>query len=116
MEKNRAIQSQLHSVIINQDEIPDQAEINKQIFFYQSLFSSKVQDQINEIEAYLVNILLPKLSNEQNLCCEGSISEDEVFKSLNLWKIINHLEMIDFRKNSMNASGMKSKDLFSVCS
>ena len=39
LEKHRAIQSQIHSVIINQDEITDQDEINKQIFsFYQSLF------------------------------------------------------------------------------
>ena len=44
MEKHRAIQSQIHSVIINQDEITDQDEINKQIFsFYQYLFSRKVQ-------------------------------------------------------------------------
>ena len=33
-------------------------------------------------EAYLDNILLPILSNEQTLCCEGIISEEEVFKSL----------------------------------
>ena len=52
MEKHRAIQIQIHSVIINQDEITDQAEINKQIFsFYQSLFSQKFQTDI--IDAYL---------------------------------------------------------------
>ena len=33
--------------------------------------------------------------------------EDEVFKVYNLWIIINHLEVMDSRKNSMNASGMK---------
>ena len=63
MEKHCAIQSQIHSVIINQDEITDQAEINKQILsFYQSLFSRKVQNQTDKIE--------------------GIISKDEVFKSL----------------------------------
>ena len=30
----------------------------------------------------------------------------------NLWKIINHLEMMDSLKNPMNASGMKSKKTF----
>ena len=51
LEKHRAIQSQIHSVIINQDEITDQAEINKQVFsFYQSLFSRKVQNQADKIE------------------------------------------------------------------
>ena len=66
-----------------QDEIIDQDEINKPIFsFYQSLFSRKVQFQVDIIEAHLENILLPKLTKEQILICEGIISEDEVFKSL----------------------------------
>ena len=83
MEKHRSIQSQIHPVIINQDEIADQDEINKQIFsFYQSLFSRQVQVQTDKIDAYLDNIPLPKLTNEQTLSCEGIISEDEVFKSL----------------------------------
>ena len=83
MQKHRAIQSQIHSVIINQGEITDQDEINKQIFsFYQSLFSRQVQVQTDKIDAYLDNIPLPKLTNEQTLSCEGIISEDEVFKSL----------------------------------
>ena len=44
MEKYWANQSHIHSAIINQDEITDQDEINKQIFsFYQYLFSRKVQ-------------------------------------------------------------------------
>ena len=83
MEKHRSIQSQIHPVIINQDEIADQDEINKQIFsFYQSLFSRKVQFQTDIIEAYLDNIPLPKLTDEQTLSCDGIISEDEVVKSL----------------------------------
>ena len=82
-EKHRIIQNQIHSVIINRDEITDQDEINKQIFsFYQSLFSRQVQVQADKIDAYLDNIPLPKLTNEQTLSCEGIISEDEVFKSL----------------------------------
>ena len=83
MEAHRAIQSQIHSVFINQDKIPDQDEIKKKIFsFYQSLFSRKVQFKTDIIEVYLENIPLPKLTNEQTLKCEGIISEDEVFKSL----------------------------------
>ena len=83
MEKHHAIKSQIDSVIINQDQITDQDKINKQIFsFYQSLFSRKVQFQTDIIEAYLDNIPLPKLTDEQTLSCDGIISEDEVFKSL----------------------------------
>ena len=59
-----------------------QDKINKQIFsLYQSFFSRKVQFQTDKIEAYLENIPLPKLVNEQTLTCED-ISEDEVFESL----------------------------------
>ena len=83
LEKHRAIQSQIHSVIISQDENRDKAEINKQIFsFYQSLFSRKVKNQTDKTEAYLEKLPLPKLTNEQTLSCEGIISEEEVFKSL----------------------------------
>ena len=83
MNKHREIQIQIHSVLVNQDEITDQDEINKQILsFYQSLFSRKVQNQTDKIEACLELMPLPKLTNEQTLSCEGIISEDEVFKSL----------------------------------
>ena len=87
LEKHCAIQSRIYFVIINQDDITDQDEINKQIFsFYQSLFSRKVQFHRDKIEAYLENISLPKLSNEQTLSCEGTISEFEMFKSLKYMK------------------------------
>ena len=37
-----------YTIVINQDEITDQAEINTQIFsFYQSLFSHNIQNQID---------------------------------------------------------------------
>ena len=83
MEKHRAIQNQIHLVIINQDEITGRDQINKQIFsFYQFLFSRKVQNQTDKIETYLELIPLPKLTNEQTISCEGIISENEVLKSL----------------------------------
>ena len=64
MNKHREIQIQIHSVLVNQDEITDQDEINKQILsFYQSLFSRKVQNQTDKMEAYLELIRLPKLTN-----------------------------------------------------
>ena len=83
LEKYCTIQCQVHSVIINQDDVTDQSEINKQIFFfYQPLFLHKVQNQTFKIETYLENIPLPKLTNEQTLSCEGIISGAEVFKTL----------------------------------
>ena len=88
MEKHRTIQSQIRSLFINRDEIIYQDKIDKQIFsFYQSLFSRKVQYQTDIIEAYLENIPLPKLNNEQTLSCYSL-------------------------RSIMNASGMKSKSRF----
>ena len=46
------------------------------------MFSRKVQIQTDKIEAFLENIPLPRLINEQTLSCEVIISEDKVFKSL----------------------------------
>ena len=88
MEKHRTIQSQIRSLFINRDEITYQDKIDKQILsFYQSLFSRKVQYQTDIIEAYLENIPLPKLNNEQTLSCYSL-------------------------RSIMNASGMKSKSRF----
>ena len=82
MEKHQAIQSQIHSVITNQEKTTDQDEINKHRFsFYQSLFSRKVRNQTAKMKAYLELIPLPKLTNEQTLSCEGIISEDQEFTS-----------------------------------
>ena len=75
------------------------------------MFSRQVQVQTEKIDAYLDNIPLPKLTNEQTLSCEGIISEDEVFKSL---KSIDNNKSPgnDSLRNFMNASGMKSKSCF----
>ena len=83
LEKDWPYQSQMHFIIINQDEITDQAKINKQMFyFYQFLLLPKVQIHTDKIKAYLENKPLSKLTNEKTLSCEGIISEDEVSKSL----------------------------------
>ena len=75
LEKHLVIQNQINSVIINQDESIDQAEINKKILsFYQSLFSRTVQNQINEIGRIQKTCLYKS--------CEGNKSEHEVFKDL----------------------------------
>ena len=63
----RNIQSQIHSIIINQNVITNQTEINKQILsFYQSFFSRKLQIQTDKTKAYLANIPLPKPINDKH--------------------------------------------------
>ena len=97
MEKHRATQSQIHSLVINQDKITDQAEIIKQLFsFNRFLLLRKVQIQANKIEPYLKNTILPKLTNEQTLIFEG------------IKFMENNFEMIDSLKNYTNVSEMKS--------
>ena len=83
MKKHCAIQSRIHSVIINQDKITDQDEINKQIFsFYQSLLLCNVQNQTDKMEVYLEHVPSPALTSEEPLSCEGIIQKNEMFKSL----------------------------------
>ena len=57
-------------------------------------------------------MLLPKLTNDQTLSFEGIISEDEVLKNLKSLDNTKSPGMIDFLRNYMNASGMKSKSRF----
>ena len=61
----------------------------------------KLQIQTDEIEAYLANIPLPKITNEQTLSCEGIISEYEVFKSLSV-KTFKSLKSMENNKSPGN--------------
>lgn len=50
LENHHAIQTKIHFVVINKDKIKDQAEINKDLFyFYQSLFRCKVHNPISKV-------------------------------------------------------------------
>ena len=87
LEKNRAIQGQIRITIVNEKEITDEIEINKQIsFFYESLFKENLSFSERNLKQYLDNISIPLLSEEKKNSCEGEITEEEILKALKSMK------------------------------
>ena len=83
LEKNRAIQGQVQTIVSNEKEITDETEINAHIaFFYESLFKEKLSFKNENLTQYLENISMPCLSKEKQDSCEGVITEKELFEAL----------------------------------
>ena len=57
--------------------------MNHQLYhFYKTLFTEKLQIQNEHITAYLNQISIPVLTEEQSQTCEGPISENKLLKAL----------------------------------
>ena len=83
LEKNRAIQGQVRTIVSNEKEITDESEINAHIAsFYESLFKEKLSFKNENLIQYLENISMPCLSKENQDSCEGVITEKELFEAL----------------------------------
>ena len=66
LEKNRAIQGQVRTILSNRKEITDESEINTYItYFYKSLFEEKLSFKDENLTHYLDNISIPRLSKEK---------------------------------------------------
>jgi len=50
--------------------------LNEEQSFYQELYTSRNQNN-EAIESSLKDLLIPKLSEEQNMSCEGKITSEE---------------------------------------
>ena len=83
LEKNRAIQGQVRTIVSNEKKITDESEINADIaFFYESLFKEKLSFKNENLTQYLENISMPCLSKEKQDSCEGVITKQELFEAL----------------------------------
>ena len=83
LEKQRAIQSQIRTVIVNEKEITSESEINEQIsLFYKNLFHENLSFSKTDLQNYLKTVSNPVLSKEQQDSCEGEITEKELLKAL----------------------------------
>ena len=83
LEKQRAIQSQIRTVIVNEKEITSESEINEQIsLFYKNLFHENLSFSKTDLQNYLKTVSNPVLSKEQEESCEGEITEKELLKAL----------------------------------
>ena len=83
LEKNRAIQGQVRTIVSNEKEITDESEINAHIaYFYETRFKEKLSFKNENLTQYLENISMPCLSKEKQDSCEGVITEKELFEAL----------------------------------
>ena len=83
LEKQRAIQSQIRTVIVNEKEITSESEINEHIsLFYKNLFQENLSFSKTDLQNYLKTVSNPVLSKEQQDSCEGEITKKELLKAL----------------------------------
>ena len=83
LEKYRATQGCLRTVIENKKELNDSQQINDALYnFYQTLFKEKLSISEEYIQSFLDKVSLPKLNENQTLKCEGAITECELLKAL----------------------------------
>ena len=70
LEKYRAIQGCLRTIIVNKKELNDSQQINDALYnFYQTLFKEKLSISEECIQSFLDKVSLPKLNENQALKC-----------------------------------------------
>ena len=83
LEKQHALQNQVQTLLCGQNEITDKNQINHQLHhFNKTLFTGTLQTQNENITAYLNQISIPVLTEEQPQACKGPILENELLKAL----------------------------------
>ena len=83
LEKYRATQGCLRTIIENKKELNDSRQINDALCnLYQTLFKEKLSISKECTQSFLDNVSLPKLNENQTLKCEGVITECELLKAL----------------------------------
>ena len=83
LDKSRAIQGQVRTVIYNDKETNDETEINNHIYsFFNYLYKETLSFSSNNLETYLNTISFPKLTKEKSKTLDGGITENELFIAL----------------------------------
>ena len=84
LEKSRAVQNQIRNVLIDNIEINNQKDINKELYlYYKNLFNKRQHLLEHDINNFLNTVSnFPQLSTEQSLECEKNISEKELLEAL----------------------------------
>ena len=82
LEKYRATQCCLRTIIVNKKELNDSQQISDAFYnFYQTFFKEKLSISEECIQSFLDKVFLPKLNENQTLKCEGAITESELLKA-----------------------------------
>ena len=83
LEKSRAIQGDVRTVIYNDKETNDETEINNHIYsFFNYLYKETLSFSSNNLETYLNTISFPKLTKEKSKPLDGGITEKELLIAL----------------------------------
>ena len=81
LEKTRASQGLIRTLVKNEKEINDPIEINSELF-YKKIFIENLSISKQNVVSLLDNLPVPKLQDKQAIKCEGEITESELLKSL----------------------------------
>ena len=74
LEKPHALLNQVRTVLCGEKEVTEKHRINQELeWFYKNLFTEKSEFQKEDMNAYLSQINIPILTEEQSQICEGSI-------------------------------------------
>ena len=80
--------------------------LNEQKSFFQNLYKSTFTENDNKSgDDFLRQLNIPKLSEEQKQSCQGAISLEEAKATLALFKLIDHLVMMEYQLNFTNHVG-----------
>ena len=83
LEKYRATQGCLRTIIMNKKELSDSQQINDALYnSYQTLFKEKLFKSEEYIQSFLDKVSVPKLNENQTLKYEDVITECELLKAL----------------------------------
>ena len=83
LEKYRATQGCLRTIIVNKNKVNDFQQINDVLYnFYQTPFKEKLSISEERMHSALDKMSFPKFNEKQTLKCEGDIIESELFKAL----------------------------------
>ena len=82
LEKQRALLNQSRT-LLGEKQVTDKYKINQELeCFYRNLSTEKSEFQKEDINAYLSQIDIPILTEEQSQICEGPITESELLNAL----------------------------------
>ena len=108
LEKTRASQGLIRTLVKNEKEINDPVETNTELQdFYKKLFSDNLSISKQNVVSLFENLTEPKLQEEQVIKWESEITESEM-------KMINLRVMMTSQKSFMKPFRKKLKPLFPI--
>ena len=92
----------------NNEEITSLKDIiNKEMRFYQDLYTSKSKDEgnISEGQNFFEQNRIPQLPNLEKNMCDEVLTLEKITKALNCYQIINHQDLMGLPLISINSFG-----------